>query len=177
MLLPAWNSPESPTTSRAAPTPPTSSFACWCRRSDYAIYLLDVSGRVASWNPGAERIKGYRAGEVTGRHFSLFYTAEDRAAGKPEQALGHAAREGRFQGEGWRQRKDGSRFWAEVTLTALRDASGALKELEQGHPRHDRAPRRARARAAVRGHFRQRRQRHQQYVAGGGGGGAFMWYR
>ena len=95
--------------------------------TDYAIYLLDVSGRVASWNPGAERIKGYRAGEVTGRHFSLFYTAEDRAAGKPEQALGHAAREGRFQGEGWRQRKDGSRFWAEVTLTALRDASGALK--------------------------------------------------
>ena len=95
--------------------------------TDYAIYLLDVSGRVASWNAGAERIKGYRAGEVTGRHFALFYTAEDRAAGKPEQALGHAARDGHMQGEGWRVRKDGTRFWAEVTLTALRDAGGALK--------------------------------------------------
>ena len=95
--------------------------------TDCAIYLLDVSGRVASWNAGAERIKGYRAGEVTGRHFSLFYTAEDRAAGKPEQALGHAAREGRFQGEGWRVRKDGTRFWAEVTMTALREAGGVLK--------------------------------------------------
>jgi len=95
--------------------------------TDYAIYLLDLSGRVASWNAGAERIKGYRAGEVAGRHFSLFYTAEDRAAGKPEQALGHAARAGRFQGEGWRLRKDGTRFWAEVVITALRDAGGALK--------------------------------------------------
>ena len=95
--------------------------------SDYAIYLLDNSGRVASWNAGAERIKGYQAGEVIGRHFSLFYSAEDRAAGTAERALAAAAREGRFQGEGWRVRKDGSRFWAEVTITALRDAGGAHK--------------------------------------------------
>jgi PAS domain S-box-containing protein len=95
--------------------------------SDYAIYLLDGNGRVASWNAGAERIKGYRAGEVTGRHFSLFYTPEDRAAGKPEAALAAAARDGRFEGAGWRVRKDGSRFWAEVAVTALRDESGALQ--------------------------------------------------
>ncbi len=95
--------------------------------SDYAIYLLDNAGRVASWNVGAERIKGYQAGEVLGRHFSLFYSPEDRAAGKPERALAAAMREGPFQGEGWRVRKDGSRFWAEVTITALRDAAGAHK--------------------------------------------------
>ena len=95
--------------------------------TDYAIYLLDTSGRVASWNAGAERIKGYRADEIVGRHFSVFYPGEDRAAGKPELALGHAAREGGFEGEGWRVRKDGSRFWAEVVITPLRDAAGALK--------------------------------------------------
>ena len=95
--------------------------------SDYAIYLLDPSGRVASWNAGAERIKGYRAGEVIGRHFSMFYPPEDRAAGKPEQALARAAREGRFEGEGWRLCKDGGRFWAEVLITALRDPEGVLK--------------------------------------------------
>ena len=95
--------------------------------TDYAIYLLDTSGRVSSWNAGAERIKGYRAGEVIGRHFSMFYSVEDRAAGKPEQLLALAAREGVLQGEGWRVRKDGSPFWAEVTITALRDAAGALQ--------------------------------------------------
>jgi PAS domain S-box-containing protein len=95
--------------------------------TEYAIYLLDPSGRVSSWNAGAERIKGYRAGEVIGRHFSLFYSVDDRAAGKPEQALAHAAREGVFQGEGWRVRKDGSQLWAEVTITALRDPAGALQ--------------------------------------------------
>jgi PAS domain S-box-containing protein len=94
--------------------------------TDYAIYLLDATGRVSSWNAGAERIKGYRAAEVTGRHFSLFYPAEARAAGAPEQALAHAAGEGRFEGSGWRLRKDGSRFWAEVVITALRDEAGAL---------------------------------------------------
>lgn len=67
--------------------------------TDYAIYLLDPAGRVTSWNAGAERIKGYRADEIVGRHFSLFYPVEDRAAGKPEQALAQAAREGRFEGE------------------------------------------------------------------------------
>src|SRR5688572_11769340 len=95
--------------------------------TDYAIYLLDPGGRVASWNAGAERIKGYRPNEIVGRHFSLFYSAEDRAAGKPEQALAEALRAGRFEGEGWRVCKDGSRFWAEVVITALRDARGALK--------------------------------------------------
>ena len=95
--------------------------------SDYAIYLLDPAGRVASWNAGAERIKGYRAGEVLGRHFSLFYPPEDRAAGKPEQALARAAQDGRFEGEGWRVCKDGGRFWAEVVITALRDPEGVLK--------------------------------------------------
>jgi PAS domain S-box-containing protein len=95
--------------------------------TDYAIYLLDPAGRIASWNAGAERIKGYRAGEVLGRHFSMFYPPEDAAAGKPERALALAAREGRFEGEGWRVCKDGSRFWAEVTITALREADGTLK--------------------------------------------------
>ena len=94
--------------------------------SDYAIYLLDTAGRVASWNAGAQRIKGYSAAEVTGRHFSLFYTPEEREAGAPGQMLAQAQREGRFEAEGWRLRKDGSRFWAEVVITALRDANGAL---------------------------------------------------
>src|SRR5262245_23410179 len=95
--------------------------------TDYAIYLLDNAGRVSSWNAGAERIKGYRADEVLGRHFSHFYPPEDRAAGKPEHALSVALREGRFEGEGWHVRKDGTRFWAEVVITALRDPGGALK--------------------------------------------------
>jgi PAS domain S-box-containing protein len=95
--------------------------------TDYAIYLLDSAGRVTSWNPGAERIKGYRADEIVGRHFSLFYPVEDRAAGKPAQALAQARSEGRFQGEGWRLYKDGGRFWADVAITALRDQAGLLK--------------------------------------------------
>ena len=94
--------------------------------TDYAIYLLDPSGRIASWNAGAQRIKGYDAAEVTGRHFSLFYTPEEREAGRPGQMLARAQREGRVDGEGWRLRKDGSRFWAEVVITALRDAGGAI---------------------------------------------------
>ena len=94
--------------------------------TDYAIYLLDPGGRVVSWNAGAERIKGYRADEIVGRNFSLFYPLEDRGAGKPQQALAQAAREGRVEAEGWRVRKDGSRFWAEVVITALRDAHGVL---------------------------------------------------
>ncbi len=95
--------------------------------SDYAIYLLDPGGRIASWNAGAERLKGFRAGEVVGRHFSMFYGPEDRAAGKPERALAAALRDGRFVGEGWRLRRDGTRFWAEVVITALRNADGALQ--------------------------------------------------
>src|SRR5688572_19192750 len=94
--------------------------------TDYAIYLMDPTGRIASWNAGAERIKGYRADEVVGRHFSMFYPPEDREAGKPERTLAVAAREGRFESEGWRICKDGSRFWAEVVITALRDADGTL---------------------------------------------------
>ena len=92
--------------------------------TDYAIYLLDDGGRVTSWNPGAERIKGYRAEEVIGRNFSQFYAPEDRARGLPEAALATARRDGRFEGEGWRLRKDGSRFWALVVIDAVRDDAG-----------------------------------------------------
>ena len=94
--------------------------------SDYAIYLLDTAGRVMSWNAGAERIKGYSASEILGRHFSLFYPAEDRAAGRPDEMLRHASEDGRTSAQGWRVRKDGSRFWADVVITALRNRSGAL---------------------------------------------------
>jgi PAS domain S-box-containing protein len=95
--------------------------------TDYAICLLDSGGRVISWNDGAERIKGYSAGEIVGRPIALFYPPEDRDAGKPEQGLRCAEREGRFRTEGWRVRKDGSRFWADVAITALRDARGGLR--------------------------------------------------
>ncbi|MCU1388662.1 MAG: hypothetical protein JWL72_2000 [Ilumatobacteraceae bacterium] len=88
--------------------------------SDYAIYALDVDGRIATWNAGAERLKGYRANEVLGRHFSLFYTESDTAAGAPEHELAMATADGHFEDEGWRIRKDGTRFWANVVITALR---------------------------------------------------------
>jgi len=94
--------------------------------SDYAIYLLERDGRVASWNAGAERIKGYRADEIVGRSFSQFYTPEDRAQGLPEQTLSQARREGRFQSEGWRLRKDGSRFWAMVVIDTVRNDAGEV---------------------------------------------------
>lgn len=87
---------------------------------DYAIYMLDLSGHVSSWNPGAERAKGYSAGEIIGEHFSRFYTPEDLAAGVPERALKTAAEQGRFTAEGWRLRKDGSRFWAMVVIDPIR---------------------------------------------------------
>ncbi|MGO7211391.1 PAS domain S-box protein [Rhizobium ruizarguesonis] len=92
--------------------------------SDYAIYMLDPNGNVSSWNFGAERIKGYRPQEIIGRHFSTFYTPEDREAGVPETALGLARAEGRFEREGWRVRKDGSRFWASVVIDVIRDDEG-----------------------------------------------------
>src|SRR5205809_75027 len=95
--------------------------------TDYAIFLLDSGGRVISWNDGAERINGYSAGEIVGRPIALFYPPEDRDAGKPEQGLRCAEREGCFRTEGWRVRKDGSRFWADVAITALRDAHGGLR--------------------------------------------------
>src|SRR5580698_8939739 len=82
--------------------------------TDYAIYMLDASGHVASWNAGAQRFKGYTASEIVGQHFSRFYLPEDRAAGVPARALATAGAEGKFEAEGWRLRKDGSRFWAHV---------------------------------------------------------------
>jgi PAS domain S-box-containing protein len=86
---------------------------------DYAIYILDLEGRVASWNAGAEHIKGYSAGEIIGEHFSRFYPPEDREAGVPERALKLARETGRFAAEGWRVRKDGSRFWASVVIDPI----------------------------------------------------------
>jgi PAS domain S-box-containing protein len=93
---------------------------------DYAIFMLDVQGHVSSWNTGAERIKGYTVSEIIGKHFSVFYPEEDLRAGKPERELVIAAKEGRFEDEGWRLRKDGSRFWANVIISAIRDESGEL---------------------------------------------------
>ncbi|WP_250516553.1 PAS domain S-box protein [Caballeronia sp. INDeC2] len=93
---------------------------------DYAIFLLDAHGNVATWNSGAKRIKGYDAREIVGRHFSVFYPPDDIAAGKPQNELAIAARDGRAEDEGWRVRKDGSPFWANVVITALHDARGDL---------------------------------------------------
>ena len=93
---------------------------------DYAIFMLDPLGHISSWNLGAERIKGYRADEIIGKHFSIFYPEQDQKNQKPQYELKEAARVGRFEDEGWRLRKDGSRFWANVIITALRDASGNL---------------------------------------------------
>jgi PAS domain S-box-containing protein len=94
---------------------------------DYAIFLLDPSGHVVTWNPGAERIKGYRAEEILGQHFSRFYPADAIERRWPQQELELAAARGRFEDEGWRLRKDGSRFWASVVITALRDEHGELR--------------------------------------------------
>jgi PAS domain S-box-containing protein len=93
---------------------------------DYAIFMLDPAGRVATWNAGARRLKGYSAQEILGQHFSVFYGAEDRAAGKPASMLEAAMRNGRHEDEGWRVRKDGSRFRVNVVVTPLRDAEGKL---------------------------------------------------
>lgn len=93
---------------------------------DYAIFMMDPQGRVATWNVGAERIKGYTASEIIGRPYATFFPAEDAAAGKPEKILQAAAREGKADTEGWRVRKDGSRFWASALVTAIRDESGKL---------------------------------------------------
>ena len=93
---------------------------------DYAIFALDTEGHIITWNPGAERFKGYNAKEIIGKHFRVFYPAEDAAAHKPERELEYASEHGVVEDEGWRIRKDGSRFWASVVITALRDASGKL---------------------------------------------------
>src|SRR4051795_991712 len=95
-------------------------------QSDYAIFLLDPSGHVLTWNGGARRLKGYEADEIIGRHFSAFYPPELVAEGMPEQILESARLTGRHETEGWRVRKDGSRFWADVVITALRDERGVL---------------------------------------------------
>jgi len=94
---------------------------------DYAIFMLDPEGTIVSWNEGAERIKGYTADEVIGRHFSIFYSSEEARNRKPDWELEVAKREGRYEEESWRVRKDGSRFWASVVITALRDESGRLR--------------------------------------------------
>jgi PAS domain S-box-containing protein len=93
---------------------------------DYAIFLLDPTGRVATWNIGARRIKGYAESEIIGRHFSAFYPEEEVRSGKCEYELEVAAQDGRFEDEGWRIRKDGSRFWANVVISSVRDESGKL---------------------------------------------------
>ena len=95
--------------------------------TDYAVFMLDPQGHVASWNPGAERLKGYRADEIIGQHFSRFYPQEDIDSGKPARELVIATREGRYQEEGWRLKKDGSAFWASVTITPVRDEKGTLR--------------------------------------------------
>jgi PAS domain S-box-containing protein len=94
--------------------------------TDYAIYLLDPEGKVATWNPGAERFKGYQAEEIIGRHFSSFFTPEDVASDLPGRALRTAAREGRFEAEGWRLRKDGTRFWVHAIIDPIRGDDGEL---------------------------------------------------
>ncbi len=94
--------------------------------TDYAIYMLDPSGIVSNWNAGAQRIKGYGPDEIVGQHFSIFYTDEDRSRGEPARSLAIAEREGRFEAEAWRQRKDGTRFWANVVIDAIREPSGRL---------------------------------------------------
>ena len=93
---------------------------------DYAIFMLDATGHIISWNPGAEHLKGYTRSEILGRHFSVFYPPADIVAGKPAHELDVATRDGRVEDEGWRVRKDGTTFWANVIITALRDNSGAL---------------------------------------------------
>jgi PAS domain S-box-containing protein len=95
--------------------------------SDYAIVMLDPEGRISSWNTGAQRIKGFRADEIVGRHFSIFYPEADCAAGKPQSDLDKAAASGRHEDEGWRVRKDGTTFWANIVFTAIRDQAGNLR--------------------------------------------------
>jgi PAS domain S-box-containing protein len=93
---------------------------------DYAIFMLDPEGYVTSWNPGAERIKGFQAEEIVGKHFSTFYTEEDRKSGMPQRVLDTARHEGKYEGEGWRVRKDGSRFWASVVVDRISGEDGEL---------------------------------------------------
>src|SRR3954447_2701192 len=93
---------------------------------DYAIFLLDTTGHIRTWNAGAQRIKGYTASDIVGKHFSIFYPPADIRGGKPDYELRVAIEEGRYEEEGWRIRKDGTRFWASVVITALRDTDNQL---------------------------------------------------
>lgn len=93
---------------------------------DYAIFMLDPKGFIKTWNAGAQRFKGYPADEIIGQHFSVFYTEHDRTAGRPAFALRTALDEGKFEDEGWRVRKDGSQFWANVVIDPIRDDAGNL---------------------------------------------------
>jgi PAS domain S-box-containing protein len=93
---------------------------------DYAIYLISLDGRIVSWNSGARRLKGYSPSEVIGQPFATFFTPEDRARRLPEQALAAATENGRFETEGWRIRKDGTRFWALAVIDAIRNESGQI---------------------------------------------------
>ena len=117
--------------------------------TDYAIFMLDPAGNVINWNPGAQRIKGYTREEIIGQHFSRFYTEEDRQPSVPRKALETATRTGKFEAEGWRVRKDGTRFWASVVINAIRDAQRRDRRFCQGHARSDRTTRRRRAPAAI----------------------------
>jgi PAS domain S-box-containing protein len=124
--------PETGSAPPHAPWPPPSSHAAELYRlliervTDYAIFALDSGGHIVSWNPGAQRLKGYQAHEIIGKHFSSFYPDVDKRAGKPEWELKVATEAGRVEDEGWRIRKDGTRFWANVVITALRDDDGRL---------------------------------------------------
>jgi len=95
--------------------------------TEYAIFMLDRVGAVVTWNAGARRIKGYEEAEIVGRHYSTFFINDDISAGKPQRLLADAAAHGQVTDEGWRVRKDGSRFWANVVLTALFDGAGGLR--------------------------------------------------
>ena len=116
--------------------------------TDYAIYMLDRNGIVSSWNAGAQRFKRYAASEIIGQHFSVFYPAEDRQSGAPAKALATAAREGHFESEGWRIRKDGTRFWAHVVIDPIRAPSGETGRFCQDHARPDRTQSALRKRCA-----------------------------
>ena len=122
---------------------------------DYAIFMLDPTGHVATWNEGAQRIKGYAADEIIGQHFSVFYRRGESAPASASASSRSRSREGRFEDEGWRLRKDGTQFWANVVITPLRDESGELHRLREGHARSHRAARR-RARSPARSQPRRR---------------------
>ena len=123
---------------------------------DYAVYMLSPKGFVNSWNAGAQRFKGYTAGEIIGQHFSRFYTEEDKAVDLPSRALQTALVEGKFQDEGWRVRKDGSRFWASVVIDPIIDSEGTLLGFAKSHvilPNASRQPRRCMAAKSSSGYW------------------------